>query len=305
MTDFTSINIEELNPPLIFPDTSAEGIFQDLKARMIALNPEYEAALNLESEELTIAFQQIAWRLSVHERDCNEGVLQQTLAFATGLNLDWQGEVKGGIDRHVIDPGDPEAVPPIDPTDELDGPYRRRIQLAPEGYSVAGPVGAYIYHALRADPRVKDAFAYENTDAQVVVPILSHEGSGEASPEILAAVTEELNRQFTRPLNDIVQVVSATVPRYQIDATLFFYNGPDRTLAFAQARERLVAFVDQRHRLGDDIPLSGIYAALHIPNVVSKVELRTPVDTLIVDQDQAAFCNPEQDITLIDGGVNV
>ena len=304
MSDFTSIDVEELTPPWIFPDPSADTIFADLKSRMIARNPEYEAALELDSEEITITLQNVAWRLSVHQQDCNEGVLQQLLAFAVDENLDWQGEIKSVGTRHVIDPGDKDARPPIEPTYESNKDYRRRIQLAPEGYSSAGPIGAYIYHALRADPRVKDAFAYENGDAEIVVPVLSHEGNGVASADLIGVITNALNADKVRPSNDKPIVVSADVPNFAIDGTLYFYNGPDREVAFMQARERLAEFVTSRHRLGDDIPLSGIYAALHIPGVVSRVELRAPIQDIIVARDQAAYCDPDTAITLINGGVN-
>ena len=305
MTEFTSVNIRELDPPKMFPDPSDEAIFAELKARMIELNPEYEAALNLESEEITIAFQQFAYRLSVHQQDCNEGVLQQLLSYAQGQNLDWQGEIKGVGERHVIAPGDVQAIPPIDPVYESDPDYRRRIQLAPEGYSVAGPVGAYIYHALRADALVKDASAFENLEARVIVPILSHDADGVASAELIETVSAALNAEFTRPMNDDLQVITASIVPYQVDATLYFYSGPDRSLALDQARARLAEFVSQRHRLGDDVPLSGIYAALHIPNVVSKVELRAPLEDLPINRTQAAYCDPDNDIALIDGGSDV
>ncbi|XHF77136.1 hypothetical protein R3J27_08275 [Xylella fastidiosa subsp. multiplex] len=47
-----------------------------------------------------------------------------------------------------MDAGDPSKG--IPPTMESDAAFRRRIVLAPEGYSVAGPEGAYIYHAISA-----------------------------------------------------------------------------------------------------------------------------------------------------------
>ena len=40
---------------------------------------------------------------------------------------------------------------------ESDADYRQRIPAAFEGMSVAGPVGAYEYHALSSDGRVADA----------------------------------------------------------------------------------------------------------------------------------------------------
>ena len=71
---------------------------------------------------------------------------------------------------------------------ESDADFRRRIILAPEGYSVAGPEGAYIFHALSADPDVLDASATSPTPGEVVVTVLSRTGDGTAPPELLATV---------------------------------------------------------------------------------------------------------------------
>ncbi len=42
--------------------------------------------------------------------------------------------------------------------------------------SVAGPVGAYEYHALSSDGRVADASAFSPSPAEVVVTILARDG---------------------------------------------------------------------------------------------------------------------------------
>src|SRR3546814_9711108 len=50
---------------------------------------------------------------------------------------------------------------------ESDSDLRRRLVLAPEGYSVAGPEGAYIFHALSAHPDVLDASAIRSEERSV------------------------------------------------------------------------------------------------------------------------------------------
>ena len=64
---------------------------------------------------------------------------------------------------------------------ESDPDFRRRIQLAPEGFSVAGPEGAYIFHALSADPGVLDACATSPSPGEVVVTVLARAGDGTAA----------------------------------------------------------------------------------------------------------------------------
>ena len=82
---------------------------------------------------------------------------------------------------------------------ESDADFRRRIILAPEGYSVAGPEGAYIFHALSADPDVLDASATSPTPGEVVVTVLSRTGDGTAPPELLATVEAAVSADDVPP----------------------------------------------------------------------------------------------------------
>lgn len=296
MTSFTAISATDLTPPKVFPNTNPERVLDDLKAIMVGINPDYAAALSLDSSELSIAFQAIAYRIANAEQDINEGVLAQLLAFAKGDNLEWQGQIRG-VARKVI----AEATDDAPAVYEAEADYQSRIQLAPEGYTTAGSKGAYIFHALAADPLVKGADARDNGSGQVVIPVLSHEGQGEADADLLNTVRAALNGEFVRPTNDRPIVQSAGILTYDIDATVYFYGGPDRALAFSDVARRVAEFTANRHRLGDDVPLSGLYAALHIPEVVSRVDLRAPLATIPVAWNEAAYC---VNINLVDGGVD-
>lgn len=64
------------------------------------------------------------------------------------------------VARLQLDHGDrANNVPPPPPAYEDDTSLRTRLVLRPEGFSVAGPEGAYIYHARSADGDVLDASA--------------------------------------------------------------------------------------------------------------------------------------------------
>ncbi|MBS2694081.1 baseplate J/gp47 family protein, partial [Salmonella enterica subsp. enterica serovar 1,4,[5],12:i:-] len=71
---------------------------------------------------------------------------------------------------------------------ESDEALRLRAQSAFEGMSVAGPSAAYEYFARSASGKVADARATSPAPAEVVIAILSTDGDGTASPELLAAV---------------------------------------------------------------------------------------------------------------------
>lgn len=62
-------------------------------------------------------------------------------AYAVGVDLDNIAALFG-IVRFVITPADPQTGAPA--VMESDADFRRRMVLAPEGFSVAGPEGAYI-----------------------------------------------------------------------------------------------------------------------------------------------------------------
>ena len=116
-----------------------------------------------EAEPVYAPLQVCAYReLQIRQRnnDSNRAVM---LAYAVGADLDHLGALLG-VARLELDPGD--SLRSIPPTFESDVEFRRRIQLAPEGFSVAGPEGAYMFHALSADPDVLDASATSPSPAR-------------------------------------------------------------------------------------------------------------------------------------------
>lgn len=76
---------------------------------------------------------------------------------------------------------------------------------------------------------------------------------------------------------------------YILDATLYLYQGPDAETVRAEAEARVRAYIADHHRLGHDIALSGLLAALHVEGGVQRVELASPSATLVVAHDQVAF----------------
>jgi phage-related baseplate assembly protein len=83
-------------------------------------------------------------------------------------------------------------------------------------------------------------------------------------------------------------VQSATIVNYSITAELITLPGPDPTLVLEEAQAAIEAYVAD-NRIGRDITLSGIYAALHRPGV-ERVNLTAPVANVEIDDDEAGFC---------------
>jgi phage-related baseplate assembly protein len=208
--------------------------------------------------------------------------------------------VNVGVVRLVISPGDALAVPPVAPTLESDADLRRRAQLALEGFSTAGPEGAYVFHALSAAADVLDVSATSPSPGDVLVTVLSRTGSGAAPAPLLATVAAALNADDLRPLCDNVVVQSAAIVSYAITATLYFYAGPDSAVVMTAAQAATTASAAAQHRLGRDVTISGLHAALHQPGV-QRVVLTAPAASLTIGSAQASWCTG---ITLTNGGTD-
>lgn len=218
----------------------------------------------------------------------NDGAKALLLAHAIKGDLDQLG-ANVNLPRLVIQIADPDAVPPVPEVMEEDDPYRERIQLAYEGLTTAGPRNSYILHTRNASGLVADATAESPAPCNVTVTVLSTEGKGQASAELLEIVAEALNDEDTRPLGDRVKVQSAQILDYRIDAILHMSGaGPEGDASLTEAKRRLAAWINPRKRLGVEVARSAVDAQLHIAGV-SRVELTGWVD-LAPTKAQAAWC---------------
>ncbi|HBZ9027715.1 baseplate assembly protein [Raoultella ornithinolytica] len=283
-----TIDLSQLPSPTIIEALDFEIILTDVKVVMIAAFPDDEqsavaAALSLESEPLTIIAQAMAYRELLLRQRINEGAAACMLSHATGDDLD---NIAANLDteRLIIT----EATDTADAVTESDEALRLRAQAAFEGMSVAGPSAAYEYFARSASGQVADARATSPSPAEVVVAVLSTEGDGTASTELLSTVAAAVNDEEVRPLGDRVTVQSAEIVEYEIDATLYLYPGPESEPIINAAMAALKAFLaDNDKKIGRDIVRSAISAALHVQGV-QRVVINTPADDLQIDNTQAA-----------------
>ncbi|HEJ0272155.1 TPA: baseplate J/gp47 family protein [Klebsiella pneumoniae] len=283
-----TIDLSQLPSPTIIEELDFETILAEVKAVMVAAFPADQqsavaAALTLESEPLTIIAQAMAYRELLLRQRINEGAAACMLSHATGDDLD---NIAANLDteRLIIT----EATDTADAVTESDEALRLRAQAAFEGMSVAGPSAAYEYFARSASGQVSDARATSPSPAEVVVAVLSTEGDGTASAELLAAVAAAVNDEEVRPLGDRVTVQSAEIVEYEIDATLYLYPGPESEPIINAAMAALKAFLaDNDKKIGRDIVRSAISAALHVQGV-QRVVINTPADDLQIDNTQAA-----------------
>lgn len=300
MTAFSAINLAELPPPEVVARLDFETIFADLKADLVARDPDLAPVLDLESEPATKVLQVWAYRELLLRAEFDDAGRGNMLAFASGAGLE-QLAAFYGVTRAVVQVADPSATPPVPEILEDDERLRRRTQLALEGFTTAGPRGSYHFWGLGASPLVKDIGVLSPVAGQVEVTVLSTEGTGVADAALQAAVFSALNDDDVRPLTDQLVVQSATVVAYDVVATLVLYDGPDAALVSEAAEAAVNAYVETHHRLGHDITISGLHAALHQAGV-QNVDLSSPAADIVVGATQAAHCGS---VNLTIGGRDV
>lgn len=280
---FTAVDLSKLPSPDVVETLDYETIVDEMIADLQARDPEFSALT--ESDPAYKIIEVAAFRELLIRQRINESSKSVMLAFAAGSDLD-QIAANYNVERLLIEKGDQEAIPPVDPVYESDDDLRRRVQLSFEGFSTAGPEGAYIFHALGADPDVLDASVASPTPGDVVVTVLSRSGDGTASASLLTAVSDVLSKSDVRPLTDQVSVQSATILDYSVDATLTLFPGPDSAVVLAAAESALADYIEKSRRLGRDVTRSGLFAALHREGV-QNVELTTPASDVVASPSEA------------------
>lgn len=288
-----TIDLSLLPAPDVVEQLDFEMLLEQRKTALIDACPDeikdsIKRTLALESEPLTKLLQENVYRELLLRQRVNEAALASMVAFAQGSDLD-QLAANNNVKRLILAPGDDSAIPPIPPVYESDSDLRVRIPAAFEGLSVAGPIGSYEYHARSADGKVADASVISPKPAEVTVSILSRDGDGSASADLLEKVNKALNDEDVRPVADRVTVQSAKIINYTIDAVLYLYPAPEYEPILNAAQEKIEKYTTEQHRLGRHIVLSAIYAALHVPGV-QRVALQTPKQDIVLDKTQASFC---------------
>ncbi|RKQ61371.1 phage-related baseplate assembly protein [Vogesella indigofera] len=314
------IDLTQLPAPAVIEELDFETIYANKLARFQPLYPDYSAAL--ESDPVVKLLELAAYDEMMLRARINDAAKATMLAYATGADLDHVSALLN-VARLLVDPGDPGANPPRDPVYEDDERLRFRAQMALEGTSVAGSVGAYVFHALSASAGVADvsvdaprfarivvspevaamlppgaivlqvthsAGLVEPMPGDVAVNVLAVQHNEDNYAELLPVVESNLSADSIRPLTDHPHVLQAEAVHYRIRGTLEFDPGPDPAVAEAAARLRFDALIAARHKLGADMPRSAIFAALHGPGV-ARVLLDEPVGDVMCGINQFPLCD--------------
>lgn len=284
---FTAVDLSRLPAPDIIETLDYETLLGDavarFKAEMAALGVTIETRDSDPAMKLLQTFAYLAQLLRQRVNDAARAVMP---AYAVGADLDNLAALFG-IMRQVVTPADEaNSIPAVM---ESDTEFRRRMVLAPEGYSVAGPEGAYLAHALSADADVLDATATSPAPGVVLLSLLSRTGDGTASQQLIDVVEGYVSADTRRPLTDLVVVQSAQIIPFAVDYDLTSFSGPDGTLVFETSLASVHAYVAESHKIGRDITMSALYRAAHVEGA-QNIRFNSPAQDILVSRVQAPFC---------------
>ena len=287
---YTKVDLGALPAPQILEVLDYEQILADMKAAVIAAMPALEPVLSLESEPATKVLQVCAVYVMLTRGRVNDAAKALLLAYAVGSDLDQLGAVFG-VERKLIEEATDETAAVYESDDE----FRSRIQLSLEGFSTAGPRGAYEFHALSAHEDVLDVLvAGPDTPGMTIAPgivevyVLARDDDGTPTPEVLAAVSAALNAEDVRPLCDTVSIAGATILPFTVVAELHIPAGPGAEAILTQAQADLELYLESVHRIGAIVAMSGIHAALHQPGVTN-VTVTSPTGDITPAPNVAPF----------------
>lgn len=288
----TAIDLSLLAPPDVVKQIDFEIILKegldDFYQKMREVDPEFPDLL--ESDPAMKLAQAFAYREMLVRQDANNQARAVLLAYAEGADLDHKAAERN-LSRRIISPAT-DTTPEVKESNES---LRKRVQLAPEGQTTAGSEGSYIFHGLNADARVKDIYPYapldENNHPTAIcnIYVLSTEGDGTASEDLLNIVTAALNAKSIRPLTDRPIIYSASILNYSIEAEIFIDEGPDENIVLNSCYKAVDEYSKKSHAFTGGVSLSGIYQALHQPGV-SRVNLISPAGNIDTSIGQVAYC---------------
>ncbi|WP_258911777.1 baseplate assembly protein [Pseudomonas putida] len=308
------IDLSLLPPPDVVEALEFETLYQEVLGIFRAHMGDQWTAL-LESDPVVKLMEVMAYRELVMRARVNAAAKASLLAYAKGADLDNRA-ADYGVQRLTIRAAAPDAVPPLAAVMESDEALRYRTRLSLEALSVAGSSGAYEYHALSSSaelvhvsvdsPRFSgvpvpaavkpqlpagaivvvcdyDAGLVNPLPGDVSLAVLAGPSSAVPEAQLVATVLKALSAEAVRPVTDRPRVQGGIPTDFKVEAVLWVEDGPDPDVVLASARASLDATISDARRLEGQLPVSAIYAALHVTGI-SRVDLTKPADGVVCDK---------------------
>ena len=314
------IDLSLLPPPDVVETLEFEAIYQEVVGVFRSHMGDQWTAL-LESDPVVKIMETIAYRELLMRARVNSAAKASLLAYAKGADLDNRA-ADYGVQRLTIRAADPDAVPPVAAVMEDDEALRYRTRLSLEALSVAGSRGAYEYHALSASAELAnvsvDSPRFSGVEVDAAVRALLPDGAivvvcdydaGLANPlpgdvslailprldsatlpaQLVTTVQAALSAETVRPITDRPRVQTGKPTDFKVQAVLHVEAGPDPAVVQATARKGLDAAIAEARRLEGQLPLSAVYAALHVTGI-TQVDLVYPTEGIACDKRHYPNC---------------
>lgn len=280
------------------PKAIEELSFSDIKTRKVQKLKEIIPNLAnqlVDSDPAIALIEESSYTEGLLRNRINNAINAVMIEFATESDLDNLGKLYG-IERKLIQPEDTSTIPPTRAIYESDEALRKRIMEAPKGFSVAGPRASYIYYGKLADAQVKDISAVSILPMEVDITVLSYDGNGGASDELIDRVYNKLNEEDIRPMGDLIRVNGAEIIDFKIHIKVIFKQGNviDKNSIMTKIKNNLQNYVDMEHKLGGFVSQAGIYSCSFIENI-EDVIIISPIDNIKCSLNSAPHCD---DITI-------
>lgn len=176
-----------------------------------------------------------------------------------------------------------------------DNRYRQRIKLAHSSFSVAGPVEAYKYFALSADPEIADVQVISPEGHSIEVYVLMQDGRI-PDDDTLKKVLNILSADDVRPMTDQVSVFSPIPVEYNIEIKYYttIENEPEAVQVVEGDGGAIDQYISwQAAAMGRDINpdqlKKHILAPLNGSSAVDRVDIISPEFIKVSDNEVAMF----------------
>lgn len=262
-----TIDFSSIPDPTIIEELDFEAILGEMIADLQARDPSYTEIL--ESDPGIKILEVAAARELILRQRINDALQATLLRYASGGDLDNLAAFY--------------AVTRLE--DEADAALRARVIERIMGSSTAGGAAWYRYQALTASELVKDAAVSSPAPGEVLVNILSTQGDGTATIDLLEVVDDALQDDSVRVITDVVTVAGATINTVPVTAQIYLY--PETPIeVFNGLQARLQAAFAAASGLGWDVTRSWLIAQLH-PAGVQRVVLTAPAADVVCGPSQA------------------
>ena len=187
---------------------------------------------------------------------------------------------------------------------ESDEDYAERIRLAPNSFSVAGPIKAYVFYTQSVSSAIIDVSVDSPTPGVVnVYPLL--EGGVIPDQTLLDKVLEKLSAEDVRPLTDDVHALQAEAVTYTINVRYFIKNS-DKNKA-ETIRTNVAAAVEnyrlwQQGKIGRDIVPAELVRAVMNAGAARLDNTLSPNAFRELTKTQVAQCDKDEGVTVTFGG---